>query len=143
VIGKEWSTILTQQRILNHCDTINTGKWEYIYMGIVLYLALLIAYFTSALKKCRRSSTEQHLLRHQKCCIDTVSATETSALPKCCSYSTQFFLVYPDIFDHAHFKRSYSHNARCQSDYLKSIWRPSNRKLIVSPELHQQTQSVI
>jgi hypothetical protein len=29
------------------------------------------------------------------------------------------------------------------ADYLKSIWRPSNRKLIVSPELYQQTQYVI
>jgi hypothetical protein len=29
------------------------------------------------------------------------------------------------------------------ADYLKSIWRPSNRKLIVSLELYQQSQSVI
>jgi hypothetical protein len=40
---------------------------------------------------------------------------------------------YPDIFDHAHFKGAIP-QCPMSADYLKSIWRPSNRKLIVSPE---------
>jgi hypothetical protein len=49
---------------------------------------------------------------------------------------------YPDIFDHAHFK-GVTPTMPDVSRLLKINMAASNRKLIVSPELYQQSQSVI